>query len=52
MYRGLGFPAVEQQQQPGNLYITVQVQPKAGEREKIRDEARAYLASLFAIKLD
>jgi DnaJ-class molecular chaperone len=42
MYRGLGFPATEQQQMPGNLYITVQVQPKAGEREKIRDEARAY----------
>ncbi len=52
MYRGLGFPAAGEQQQPGNLYITVQVQPKAGEREKIRDEARAYLASLFGIKLD
>lgn len=35
----------------GNLYITVQVQPKKGEREKLRDEARGYLASLFGISI-
>ncbi len=51
MYRGLGFPATDSSP-PGNLYVTVQVQPKAGEREKIRDEARGYLASLFGIALD
>jgi DnaJ family protein A protein 2 len=51
MYRDLGF--IGSAGAPnGNLYITVQVQPKAGEREKIRDEARGYLASLFGMKLD
>jgi hypothetical protein len=34
-----------------NLYVTVHVKPKPGEREKLRDEGRAYLASLFGIKI-
>lgn len=49
MFPGLGMPRVDAGTH-GNLYLTVQVQPKRGEREKIRDEARGYLASLFEIK--
>lgn len=52
MYRGLGFVNGTDNTQIGNMYISVHVQPKAGEREKIRDEARGYLASLFGIKLE
>ncbi len=36
----------------GNLYVTVHVQPKPDEREKVKLEARAYLASLFGISMD
>lgn len=49
MFPGLGMPRPDGSGH-GNLYLTVQVQPKRGEREKIRDEARGYLASLFGIQ--
>ncbi len=47
-FKGLGLPMATGHD---NLYVTVQVKPKQGEREKLRDEGRAYLASLFGIKL-
>lgn len=50
MFAGLGMPKVADQGH-GNLYVTVHVRPKPGEREKIRDEGRAYLASLFGIAI-
>jgi DnaJ-class molecular chaperone len=52
MFAGLGMPkAVGGEGEYGNLYVTVQVQPQKGEREKLRTEARAYLASLFGISI-
>lgn len=58
MFAGLGMPKVPvlgaegaEAEGHGNLYVTVHVHPKPGEREKIRDEGRAYLASLFGIAL-
>lgn len=51
MFKGLGLPLFASEGTFDNLYVTVQVKPKQGEREKLRDEGRAYLASLFGIKL-
>ncbi len=48
-FKGLGMPVGTGKND--NLYVTVQVKPKPGEREKLRDEGRAYLASLFGIKM-
>ena len=51
MFPGLGMPKAVLGEGHGNLYVTVHVHPKPGEREKIRDEGRAYLASLFGIAI-
>jgi len=61
MFPGLGMPkaigsdaksdAKGPEAEYGNLYVTVQVQPQKGERDKLRTEARAYLASLFGISI-
>lgn len=51
MFTGLGMPKGTDLEGHGNLYVTVHVHPRQGEREKIRDEGRAYLASLFGIAL-
>jgi DnaJ-class molecular chaperone len=50
MFSGLGMPKGPEGEY-GNLYVTVQVQPQKGEREKLRTEARAFLASLFGIAI-
>jgi DnaJ-class molecular chaperone len=51
MFAGLGMPKNDNPGSNGNLYVTVHVHPRQGEREKIRDEGRAYLASLFGIAI-
>lgn len=51
MFKGFGMPIIGSDSGFDNLYVTVHVKPKPGEREKLRDEGRAYLASLFGIKM-
>jgi len=53
-FTGLGMPVgtgTPKCESYDNMYVTVQVKPKSGEREKLQDEGRAYLASLFGIKI-
>ena len=50
--KGLGMPVKGQSGTFGNLYLTVKVFPGTDEREKMANEARAFIASLLNVHLD